>query len=112
MQANSSGWISSSDGDSGYYFTGNQAYSADKPRIFLSAAGFISTTSGDGYYRGNEGNYWSSSTDGNYSRPLYFDGTYTIKVNSSVSRNSAYSVRCVKVENASSTNLIPENGNM
>lgn len=98
LKSNHSGWISSLSmlGYCGYYFSGSKPYTSEVPRIFLPAAGSLNYNKGVASGRGDGGNYWCSNTDGNYSRHLEFDSTYTIKTNASVGRAQGYSIRCVQ----------------
>jgi uncharacterized protein (TIGR02145 family) len=96
LKRNSSGWISNKSGHCGYYLSGSETYSDNAHNIFMTAAGWISYGNGKALYRANEGNYWSSKTDGNYACFLYFDSSRTIKTNGSTARAAGFTVRCVK----------------
>ncbi|MCL2328699.1 MAG: fibrobacter succinogenes major paralogous domain-containing protein [Bacteroidetes bacterium] len=84
-------WTWNSTGTPGYKIsTDNGTTTA----LFLPAAGYRFYRNGTLYNAGTDGNYWSSTVDGEYSFILYFSNGY---VNPSLNFNRAYgmSVRCL-----------------
>lgn len=91
-----SGFIADDSGLQGYYFTGDNDYSAGlENKVFFPAAGFRSYSDGSAYDRGSIGGYWSSSAYSENDAPRL--GFYYGDVNVlSFDRADGYSVRCVE----------------
>ena len=92
---NKSAWAIDENGQSGYWFSGENPYAETGPRVFFPAAGYRGHYDGKANYRGRYGYYYSSSTFSNYARYLYFyNGSAYID---NFFRARGYSVRCVQV---------------
>lgn len=98
LSKNTSGLTKNELGQDGYYFSGEESYSANAPQIFLPSAGYRDSGFDAGAYKGNRGvsgYYWSSYCGGKTSRALYFDRSGAISIYG-LYRASGYSVRCVR----------------
>jgi uncharacterized protein (TIGR02145 family) len=106
------------NGQKGFWLSGTTTYSDTAPQIFLPAAGYRQGHSSPTYQFQNEvGIYWSCSGSEDNNGAKVLDIRYNGDKNEQVMIDryapcSAYSVRCIQGEYASSTDLIPENGNM
>jgi uncharacterized protein (TIGR02145 family) len=60
----------------------------------LPAAGYRNNSSGSLNNVGNNGNYWSSSVNGNNGRNLNFNSS-NVNPNNNTNRANGFSVRCV-----------------
>ena len=88
-------WTTDENGQSGYWFSGPNSYTATVPQVFFPAAGIRYFDYGDANFRGDCGRYWSSRSDyGAY--VLYFGSDYLYM--DSLDRANGCSVRCVKDE--------------
>ena len=94
LLSNHSEWVESGN-IQGYWFTGSQEYSSEKPQIFLPAAGYNGST-GPSQSRGSFGRYWSSTQnlENHYSYRLEFNSSRISTRH--VYRSQGESVRCVK----------------
>lgn len=80
---------------SGYWFSGTQAYSASVSRIFLPLAGNISSSGFSGG-RNEYGYYWSSYTNQGYIFISYFLNLKDLMDMDTTVRSNGYSIRCVQ----------------
>lgn len=108
---NKSLWTTDESGQVGYWFCGSSTYSDNVLQVFLPAAGYR-FNSGDAYYRGGYGNYWSSrpcssSFDYAYDFCFYNEEAFM----SGTSRANGFSVRCVQ-ESAENADLMMYRGYM
>src|SRR5574344_639404 len=80
------------DGQNGRWFDGT-TNTSQTTGVFLPAAGYRSSN-GDAYARGSDGNYWSSTPNGDYAYYLgFYDGNAIMGY---YYRAYGFSVRCVK----------------
>lgn len=91
LYQNYSSWTKE-NGQTGYWFSGTNSYSAKVPQIFLPAAGRRYFKDGVASSRGSMGYYWSSKTYDIYAYFLFFSARPDIMNDY---RGSGYSVRCV-----------------
>lgn len=93
LRSSYSSWITNDD-QKGYLISFN---SESVSRLFFPAAGHRRyDLDGNTYYRGNTGNYWSSiSINDTFTYYLYLNSS-TFDINTTDSRASGYSVRCVQ----------------
>ena len=92
---NSSAWAIDENGQSGYWFSGENPYAETGPRVFFPAAGaryYGAASAGD---PGRYGYYWSSRPIFNLVYYIYFDSS-SVDVHHH-NRTSGFSVRCVQV---------------
>ena len=93
LSSNYSSWTTN-DNQKGYYFVGEYTYIENLPQVFFPAAGYRNYDIGIACYRGDCGNYWSSSPDGSGANYLRFNSGGVGMDN--FSRAYGYSVRCVQ----------------
>ena len=83
----------------GFWFSGEEAYTAAAPQIFLCKSGYRRNRDGDAYSRESYGYYWSSKSNGSDLLPnadgVYFYGSNKV-YNTSQACAYGCSVRCVK----------------
>ena len=96
---NYSSWTTDKNGQTGYWFSGSEAYSASVPQVFLPALGYRPW--GDVIlHHVDNGFYWSASPTSQYGERLYFDNNYVIMstdyLPDSHVRASGLSVRCIR----------------
>ncbi len=93
---NISPWTTNAMGQPGFCVSGSTSYTEEVKQVFFSAAGYRYYYSGNAYFRGSQGYYWSSKS---YSlqRAVYLTISKNhVSTSLSLSRANAYSVRCVQ----------------
>ena len=95
---NMSAWATDENGQSGYWFSGENPYAETSPRVFFPAAGYRSNDAGSARSRGGRGSYWSSRPSSDYASYANYLSFYSgdVRMDSST-RAYGYSVRCVQV---------------
>jgi uncharacterized protein (TIGR02145 family) len=88
-------WATDENGQSGYWFSGENPYAETGPRVFFPAAGFRHYIYGNADGRGY-GYYWSSRPDSSKASSLFLD-VGLAEMNFYSYRAYGYSVRCVQV---------------
>ena len=99
-----SNWTANKEGQYGYWFCGEITYTSEVPQAFFPALGsrnydgVCKSVSGGPYARGEGGNYWTSSANGNYSYNLTFHGYNYVQIlyGDSTGRGYGFGVRCVQ----------------
>lgn len=81
------------DGQTGYWFSGENAYSDDVPKIFLPMFGYYN---GDGDIITNTGAYWSSFCGDDYGAYYLLVRSYNSVFTHNLERANGFSVRCVQ----------------
>ena len=85
-----------SEGNKGYFFSGEYTYMENAPRVFLPAAGYRDGSDGEtSYLRDEYGCYWSSGHSYNGTYRLYFNNA-DIRVSATENRADGFYVRCVQ----------------
>ena len=93
---NMSAWATDENGQSGYWFSGENPYAETGPRVFFPAAGRRYVYDGGANGRGDDGRYWSSGPD-SYAYAYYLTFTSSNVTMYYGHRALGYSVRCVQV---------------
>ena len=95
LNNNYSSWTTNENGQSGYWFSGQNSYTETVPQVFFPAAGYHTHFSGDAYSRGDRGVYWSSRPNSGHAYSLEFHNSSYVGIFNEYLADGQ-SVRCVK----------------